>query len=145
MPTRLAVLMLALLTGATGAFAHSYSFDDLKIGHLWSPPPEEGADGMPVYGPLVATGDSEIVIIGASSPDAEQVRFRSNADGAVTWPDRLVLEPGRPLGLAAWREHIWLQGLTHPVVGGDEVTVDLELSDGRHIEVESMVEDAPSD
>lgn len=145
MPVRLALLLIALLAGAPAALAHSYSFDDFKVGHLWSPVPEEGEDSLVVYGPLIASGDGAITVTGVTSPDAAQARFRKVEDGVESWPESLVLEPGRPLGLAAWREHIWLGGLTRPLHDGDAVTLELTLSDGRHLEVESMVENAPGD
>lgn len=141
----LAVMLMLALGGASAAFGHSYDFDDFKVGHLWSPVPAEGEDGLAVYGPLIATGDQAITITGASSPDAAQTRFRKVEEGVESWPATLDLEPGRPLGLAAWREHIWLTGLTRALHEGDIVTVELELADGRHLEVESMVQNAPGE
>ncbi len=145
MPLRLALLLIVALAGPSAALAHSYSYDDFKVGHLWSPVPEEGEDTLVVYGPLIATGDAAITITGIASPDAAEVRFRKVEDGVESWPESLVLEPGRPLGLAAWREHIWLGGLTRPLHDGDAVILELTLSDGRRLEVESMVEDTPGD
>jgi len=145
MPSRLAAFLLVLLAAAPLALAHSYSFDDLRVGHLWSPLPVEDDDATAVFGALLATGEKPITIVGGTSPDAERLRFRKLVDGVETWPETLVLEPGKPLGLAAWREHIWLSGLTRPLQEGDTVSLDLELSDGRHVTVESMVENAPTD
>ena len=39
---------------ASGASAHSYKLGQISIGHVWSPPPAEGDDGVPVYGALQA-------------------------------------------------------------------------------------------
>ncbi|MFD1381356.1 copper chaperone PCu(A)C [Fodinicurvata halophila] len=64
-----AMALAGLIAGvAPSVLAHSYKLGDLSIGHIWAPPPVEGADGLPVYGPFLNNGNESITLVGASSP-----------------------------------------------------------------------------
>jgi copper(I)-binding protein len=135
-------LVLAILQPPGDANAHSYKLDDIAVGHFWAPPPEEGAAGVPVYGPILNQGDSTVRLVGASSPIAKDVRFRVEKDDGVSWPEAVELRPDKPLGLAAWREHIWLSGLKRPLKDGDDFELTLDFGDSGQLTVKVVVEKA---
>lgn len=123
--------------------AHGYTFGAIEVGHIWAPPADAKADGVPVYGPLLNVGKAADRLVGASSPIAEKARFRISKDGKTTWPEGVDLVPGRPLGLAAWRVHIWLSGLKRPLKDGDSFDLVLTFAKaGRHT-VKVIVERTP--
>ena len=55
-PGLAAGLVLVLLQTPSETLAHSYKLDDIAVGHVWASPPEEGAGGIAVYGPLLNRG-----------------------------------------------------------------------------------------
>ena len=90
-----------------------------------------------MYGAILNQGTAEAQLTGAETSVAETVRFRVDADGAERWPSRITLNPGKPLGLAPWREHIWISGLKKPLRPGD--TFQLRLDFGEKGKVDTMV------
>jgi len=126
----------------TVANAHSYKLGDIAVGHIWAPPPEEGADGLPVYGPILNRGDIAVRLVGAATPVAARVRFRAEKDGNARWPEAIEFAPGRPLALAAWREHIWLSGLKKPLAAGDSFELTLDFGEAGSLIVKVVVEKA---
>src|SRR3546814_16379252 len=84
--------------------AHSYKLEDIAIGHIWAPPPEEESpSGIAVYGPVLNQGSAPARLVGATSPVAGKVRFRTESEGEVRWPDTIEFHPDKPLDLAPWR------------------------------------------
>jgi copper(I)-binding protein len=124
------------------ASAHSYKLGDIAIGHVWAPPPEKGATGVPVYGPILNRGETTVRLVGASTPMAEQVRFRTEKNGEVRWREAIKLSPGKPLALAPWREHIWLSGLKKPLKEGDSFDLILDFGGAGQLMVKIVVETA---
>lgn len=139
------VMALMLMVGAvalspTLARAHSYNLGKVMIGHFWAPPVGAEADGAAVYGPFLNNGSNAVTLVGASSPVADQVRFRKIESGVVTWLDKIELLPKRPVGLAKWREHIWLSGLKRPLKEGDTIPLELDFGDTGHITIDVVIE-----
>jgi periplasmic copper chaperone A len=122
------------------AAAHSYKFGDIAVGHVWVPPVGQDAEGVPVYGPLLNRGKTPDSLVAASSPIAARVRFRVAKDGKTSWPDSIPLPPGRPLGLAPWRVHLWLMGLKRPLKDGDRFDVTLTFAHAGTHTVQVLVE-----
>ena len=141
----LTALIVASIAGASPlpAAAHSYKFDTVAVGHIWAPPAAQDAAGVPVYGPLLNRGEAQDSLVGASSPVAAQVRFRVMKDGKAKWPGTVVLKPGRPLGLARWRVHLWLTGLKRPLKEGDRFDLTLTFAHAGTHTVQVFVEKAP--
>lgn len=127
---------------ATSAVAHSYKFGAIAVGHIWAPPAAADATGEPVYGPLLNRGPDADSLVGASSPVAANVRFRVAKDGDTTWPESVTLPPGRPLGLAPWRVHLWLDGLKRPLRAGDRFDLTLTFAHAGTHTVQVLVESA---
>jgi len=122
------------------AAAHSYKIGEIAVGHVWAPPVGQDAEGVPVYGPLLNRGKTSDSLVGASSPIAARVRFRVSKDGKTSWPDSIPLPPGRPLGLAPWRVHLWLTGLKRPLADGDRFDVTLTFAHAGKHTVQVLVE-----
>lgn len=143
-PVLLAATFLAFLLAcaAPSVFAHSYKFGALSIGHIWAPPPAEDAQGLPVYGPFLNTGDESITLVGASSPLAERVTFRSDEEAAEELTEGIEITPGKPYAMAPWRPHIWVVGLKEPLEEGDalELTLDFGAAGTKTVEVEIEAE-----
>jgi len=147
---RMAVLLAAVGVVAALAFllpsaasAHSYVFGSMEVGHVWAPPPDPKADGIPVYGPLLNVGAAADRLVAAASPIAERVRFRIAKDGKTTWPDAVELAPGKPLALAPWRVHLWLSGLRRPLKDGDSFDLVLNFAKAGQHTVTVIVERTP--
>jgi copper(I)-binding protein len=130
-----------LVTGVGPALAHSYKQGDIAIGHAWAPPTE--SDVAAAYLPLLNRGEAPDSLVGASTPIARKVRIRVEKDGKVHWPETVPLAPGMPITLAAWRQHLWLVGLTHPLKEGERFGMSLEFEKAGRVEIEVFVESSP--
>lgn len=137
----LAAFAVGHLPGA--AEAHSYKMHNIMVGHVWAPPPKDGEDGIAVYGPLFNSGKKDVHLVGATCPIATKVRFRISKDGDVSWPKEIDLKPMKPVGMAAWREHIWLSGLKKEVHNGDHIKVVLDFGSEGKMPIEVLVEKKP--
>jgi hypothetical protein len=144
MPRRalLAALVLAVLAaGPQTAAAHSAEKDRIKVGHAWAPP-TEGSTG-PIYMPLVNDRDRDVTLTGASTPVAERVVLRSGKGEGAEVRETLTLQPGQPLSLAAWRVHLWMEGVKRPLDTGDRFPLTLQFEPGGALEIEVIVEPTP--
>lgn len=137
-----AVSIGGVLALPSDALPHSYKLDDIAVGHIWAPSPEVGAEGLAVYGPILNQGRAEARLVGATTPIAGKVRFRKVAEGGTVWPDAIELRPGKPIALAAWREHLWLSDLRKPLAEGDSFDLTLNFGDAGSLQVKVVVEDA---
>ncbi len=138
-------LVWLALAGVSVAVAHSFKLGSIEIGHLWSPPPKKGIDGLAVYGPILNEGARMQRLQGATSSMADTVRFHEVKDGKESWHEAIDLAPGKPVSLAPWRTHIWLSGLKQAVKVGDWVDITLDFGAAGKLEVKSLVEKSPSD
>lgn len=125
--------------------AHSYKLGDIAVGHVWAPPPEPGAEGLAVYGPILNRGNDAVRLVGASTSAAKQVRIRRISDGEVAWPTGIILIPGKPFALAPWREHYWISNLSRPLVEGDSFPLTLDFGTDGQLTVTVVVEHAQGD
>lgn len=138
----LLVMGFGLLAAGVGpALAHSYKQGDIAIGHAWAPPTE--SDVAAVYLPLLNRGDTPDNLVGASTPIAREVRIRIEKDGKVRWPEAVLIAPGKPIALAAWRQHLWLVDLRRPLKAGERFAMTLEFENAGSIEIDVFVESSP--
>lgn len=138
----LVVMGFGLLTVGVGpALAHSYKQRDIAIGHAWTPLTE--SDVAAVYLPLLNRGEAPDSLVGASTPIAREVHIRIEKDGEVRWPEAVPLAPGKPIALAAWRQHLWLVGLRRPLKAGERFAMTLEFENAGSIEIDVFVESSP--
>ncbi len=142
-------LTLAVLLSSAPQFetasAHSYKIGKIAIGHFWAPPTAPGASGAAVYGPLFNRGTEAAQLIGASSPLADRVRFRIDAGGRTEWPETVQLVPGKPLAMAPWRVHLWLERLHTPLAAGTHIPLTLDFGGIGQKTIEVIVERSASD
>jgi len=142
-----AALLLAgaLAVAPSDAQAHSYKMGDIMVGHIWAKTPGKGADGVPVYVPMLNSGKTTVELIGASTPIADKARLRKvdKKSGTVTWPKAIELHPGKPFALAAWREHLWLSGLHEALKDGDWFDLTLNFGKAGKLPVKVRVENTP--
>jgi hypothetical protein len=144
MPRRalLAALAFAVLAAAPqAATAHSAEKDRIKVGHAWAPP-TEGPNG-PIYMPLVNDRDADVTLTGASTPAAARVVLRTGKGEGAEELEALTLQPGQPLSLAAWRVHLWMEGIERPLDTGDSFPLTLQFEPGGALEIEVIVEPTP--
>lgn len=135
-------MALGLLAAAVGpALAHSYKQGDIAIGHAWTPPTE--SDTAAVYLPILNRGQTPDRLVGVTTPIAREVRIRMEKDGKARWAESVPLAPGKPIALVAWRQHLWLVGLTHPLKAGERFAMTLEFESAGAAEVEVFVEASP--
>lgn len=137
-----AIAVAVILSSPVEVRAHSYKLGDISIGHVWATPPENGDSGVAVYGPILNGTDEPLRLLGASTPIADEVRFRVSKNSAVRWPEFIELDPGKPLALAPWREHIWLSGLEEPLKEGDSFGLSLDFGGKGAIAITVVVEGA---
>lgn len=134
----------AIIGGAAGAQAHSYKLGDIEIGHIWAPPPEPSENGVAVYGALFNTGDTPVELKSVSSETFGEARFRKEENSETEWPEAITLVPGRPFGMASYREHIWLTDGHRALKDGDTFDLTMDFGDAGAITVDVVVEDTPS-
>lgn len=134
-----ALAAFALIIAPGVATAHSYKLGDIAVGHIWAAPPES-TESIAVYGPILNQGDAAVQLTGATTPVAEDVRIREAAEGSERWIDIVELEPGKPVALAPWRQHLWLTGLKRELKEGDSFELTLEFGQAGTLAVQVEIE-----
>jgi copper(I)-binding protein len=137
--------MLAVLFAAppAPAPAHSYKLAEIAIGHLWTPP-DAPAGGRPVYGPLVNRGSKADRLIAARTAAPMTVGFRDGRSDPPAAVAAIELPSRRPVALAAWGFHLWIDGAGGRLEPGMTVDLTLEFRDAGAIAVQVVVEGGPS-
>lgn len=135
----LALAVLALILAPGVAAAHSYKLGDIAVGHIWAAPPKS-TESIAVYGPILNQGDTASQLTGATTPVAEEVRIRVATEGSERWIDTVELEPGKPVALAPWRQHLWLTGLKRKLKEGDSFELTLEFGRAGTLAVQVEIE-----
>lgn len=139
----LAAMVLAFavfLVPVSMALAHGYRLGEIAIGHIWAPPPD--ADGnTAVYVPILNEGDRTVYLTGVETDVTDRAVLRIVEDGKSRLVDRVAFEPGRPLALAPWREHIWLEHVKKPLKAGDSFDLALDFGAAGKVTVAVEVEE----
>jgi len=137
---RISALAAFGLIAAPGvATAHSYKLGDIAVGHIWAAPPES-TESIAVYGPILNQGNAAVQLTGATTPVAKDVRIRVTTEGSERWVDTVQLEPGKPVALAPWRQHLWLTGLKRELKEGDSFELTLEFGQAGTLAVQVEIE-----
>ena len=135
-------MLLSLALGTT-AFAHSYKFGDIEVGHLWGPPPSAAnATETNVYGPIMNGGSAADRLLSVTSPLAAKVEFRTGEDEAAAG-GTIDLPPGKPVSLASWGVHLRLIGLKQPLKEQDWVPIHLVFENAGEHEAKVLIETQP--
>ena len=134
-----AILLFAF---AAPAFAHSYKFGDVEVGHLWGPPPSAAsATEANVFGPIFNSGASADRLVSVTSPLAQKVEFRTGADEKAG--TAIDLAPGKPVSLASWGVHLRLVGLKHPLKEKEWVPIHLVFEKAGAHDAKVLIESQP--
>ncbi|MEQ8664883.1 MAG: copper chaperone PCu(A)C [Rhodospirillales bacterium] len=134
------VFLLASSWWVNGVLAHSYKLDEISVGHIWAPPPIASDEIVPVFGAIVNRGSEPLRLIGATTPIADTVSFRTESGSEGRETDSIALLPGKVHAMATWREHMVLAGLRRELRAEDTFEVILEFDDGRTLAVQVIVE-----
>jgi copper(I)-binding protein len=135
------ILVLALLVLPAAVLAHSAKLDQISIGHAWAPPTAEEAGA--VYMPLLNDGDGKVRLVALSAPVAESIYLRKGKGGNAERLESVTLQPGQPLAMAEWREHVWLEGLKRPLEEGERFPLTLTFEPAGEVTIDVIVESAP--
>lgn len=137
-----AAIAMLLTAQPDPAPAHSYRLADVAIGHLWTPP-DAPASGRPIYGALVNRGATADRLMAARTAAPMTVGFRDGRSGSPMAVAGIDLPPRRPVALAAWGFHLWIDGAGGPLEPGMTIDLTLEFRDAGTIAVQVVVEGAP--
>ncbi|MGE0231824.1 MAG: copper chaperone PCu(A)C [Flavobacteriaceae bacterium] len=139
-----AVLALTLMAFAPGAVsAHNYTLGKIAIGHVWAKPAEHGG-ATAVYGPIFDQGKDPVTLKSVSTP-VGRAGFGSGKEGASGQLDHIDIPAGRPLALAAWREHIRVENLARSLKAGDHFPLTMDFGTAGRITVEVEIENQSSE
>ncbi|WP_206455711.1 copper chaperone PCu(A)C [Aurantimonas marina] len=131
--------VLSLLFAPIAAVGHSYKLGDITVGHVWASPSESG-EGIAVYGPIMNQAAAAVQLTGASTPVADEVRIRMTNEEGEHWIDMVNLEPGKPLALAPWRQHLYLTGINRELEEGDTFELTLDFAQVGTVTVQVEIE-----
>ncbi|MGO3886441.1 MAG: copper chaperone PCu(A)C [Mycetocola sp.] len=119
--------------------------EQLTVTDAWVKSAEDGMSAA--FGELSNTGDSEITLVSVTTPASSDVELHEtveNESGAMVMREKsggFSIGAGDSLDLEPGGNHIMLMGLNDPILAGDEVTFELEFSDGSHTQFSAPVKD----
>lgn len=136
----LTLTALLAVAPAPPAAAHSYKVGPISIGHMWARPTEAG-QVLSVFGPIFNTGGEADRLESVTSPEAGRAGICTvNDKGEPDWSTPVVLNPGKVIALAAWREQICLQGLKQAAKADQMIDVELEFEHAGTVDIEVLIE-----
>jgi periplasmic copper chaperone A len=134
--------LISLLAPAT-AWAHSFKFGDIAVGHAWALPSQQN-DGQAFF-PLVNNGAKADALVAARSSICAQIEFRQNARYDDPPLKEVTLDPGKPIPMRPTARHLRLIGLRRPLAKGDRFTMILDFLDAGEAEIEVHVAEGPGE
>lgn len=127
------LLIIGLLPKA--AWAHSYKFGSLAIGHAWiEANPALEASAMV---PIINEGRENDSLVGAQCEIAQAVELRQ---GEMVVSE-FIIEPQKPFPMRVAAKHLQLIGLKVPLVKGDKVLIKLQFKIAGETTIEFHVND----
>ncbi len=92
------------------------------------------------------SGDSDVTLVGGSSPDAGFIEIHEVINGVMNPLSSGLRIPAKDsVKLRMGGYHVMLMDLNTAIKAGDEVTVTLEFSDGQSVEYTAPVKDIAMD
>lgn len=136
-------LMTSIFT--TPVLAHEYSQGEVDIEHPWSRPTPPGAPMGVGYLVIRNHGDSDITLVGASTPRANDVSIHETLmkDGVMRMQpltNGLGIAAGETVELKPHSYHLMLEKLAEPLKEGEKVPLTLEFEGAEAMEVELNVQ-----
>lgn len=146
----LSVFALALALMAPTAFAYDYSHGPVKVDNPWSRPTPPGTPMGVGYMSISNNGDSDITLIGASTPKAEHVSIHETSmhEGVMRMAPvkgGLKIPAGTTVELKPHSYHLMLEKLKSPLSEGEIVPLTLSFEGAGDMPVELNVESLDGD
>jgi len=144
MSARGALFAVAMFLVCNSAWAHSYKFGDIEVGHLWGPPPSAAkSNEIDVFGPIFNSGVKSDRLLSVTSPLAQKVEFCIGKNEAAS-AAAINLPPGKPVSLASWGVHLRLIGLKQVLTDKDWVPIHLVFEKAGAHDAKVLIEAAPT-
>lgn len=135
-----ATASLLVLAGCSSTEESVPASDALAVTDQWVKAAPEGMTAM--FGTLTNNSDAEIRVVSGSTDVAEKVELHEVTDGVMKEKtDGYAIPAHGSLALAPGAEHIMLMGLKQPITAGQNVVVELRLSDGTTQTVTALARD----
>lgn len=145
--TRLAITLLLAggMLHAIPAVAHDYTQGSVKIDHPWSRPTPPGVPTGVGYLAITNTGDSDITLTGARTPQAAAVSLHQSTMsngmmGMAPVAGGLTIKSGETVELKPHSYHLMLESLSEPLKPGERVPLTLEFEGSADVDVVLHVE-----
>lgn len=142
-----ALLGLSLLAGTLSvtALANEYSKGTVTIDHPWSRPTPPGVPMGVGYMTITNHGESDVILIDASTPRAESVSIHESTmkDGTMSMrplKDGLTIPSGETAELKPHGYHLMLEKLKSPLKEGESIPLTLNFEGAADIDVKLDVE-----
>lgn len=134
----------------TAVMAHEYSHGKVSIDHPWSRPTPPGAPMGVGYLVIRNHGDSDITLIGASTPRADDVsihetRMKDDVMRMQPLKNGLGIAAGETVELKPHSYHLMLEALAKPLKEGERVPLTLEFEGAEAMDVELNVQSLDAD
>lgn len=119
--------------------------DSVLVREQWVKSADSGMTAA--FAELQNTGDSEVHVVGASSPASSRMELHEMAtgsDGAMVMRPKdggFVIPPGGSHVLAAGGDHLMLMDVTSPLTPGSDAEFTLEFSDASTTDFTAQVRD----
>ena len=147
-PCRCALVTLALMLPASGAWAHAYAPEGLHIHHPWSRATVPGATVAAAYLLVRNRGTLPERLLGASTPVAARIEMHDNVKEGDVYRMRefksLELPSARTVEFLPSGRHFMLVGLKRPLKEGERIPMVLRFERAGKVKVEIEVESAGS-
>lgn len=142
--TAAAATALLMTTACGSDTTAATAADDITVSSAWAKAAESGMTGA--FAELENTGDTDVRIVGASSPSATRTELHemAGAAGAMVMremEDGFTVPSGATHSLAPGSDHLMLMDLVEPVTPGSEVIFTLTFDDGSTKEFTAQVRD----
>lgn len=144
------ILCIGLLLAAMGLANPAGAAGKLKVEGAWIRTPPPDAVALAGYAVLRNSGDSPVVVHGASSPDfgAVSIHETTEADGVQRMQalDTVEIAPSASVVFAPGGKHLMLMRPSRPLSSGGVVKIHFDTNDSDGVDASFLVrDDAPSD
>lgn len=136
-------LLASILAGPV--MAHDYSSGEVDVDHPWSRPTPPGTPMGVGYMVIRNNGDSDITLLGASTPRADRVSIHETRmeDGVMVMQplaNGLSVAAGEVVELKPRSYHLMLEQLVKPLQAGERVPLTLEFDGADTMRVELNIQ-----
>jgi len=131
-------LLAALAAGCHAARGGSAASGTVTITHAVIPAAPADAEAS-AFLVVENHGSAEVVLLGASSPDAESIQMHRVIGGQMQPVPQVSIAAGSDVRFVPGGYHLMLAGLRHPLAIGDTITLELHFEPGGAVTVRAPV------